>query len=194
MIFSFIPLGKEVIKLKYDALRGRIKYLSIQSAVFGLSAIPGTSLLFDISLIIKEIAFIVEQLYLSEENIKSLSMKFGVDYNQLHTNVIENKTFFNLTSIFFKDQTMIDFFQNPITAIKSSVELAKFTQILVPFLTSFFLANSCEELLKFVPVVGSLAGCAISGVTTYFALYKVLNHFEETHSEILKYLDENRKI
>ena len=56
------------------------------------------------------------------------------------------------------------------------------------------IANTAEEFLKYIPIVGIPVGSVVSVGTTYYSLQKILDYFEETQMEIWKYLKENRKI
>lgn len=192
LIMTLMPITVEEIHKKCDSLREQIWGVSLLSGAVGAIPIPGTSLVIDLGILAEEMARYLKGLGLHRESLEKLGKLFGIAYGDIDRAVLSKFPMVNL---------LIQGLSNAgINLLRISVsELAKFvgellvTQLL-KYLSAYVSANAIEEVLKFVPIVGSIAGAGISFTTTLLALRGILSNFEECSVEILEYCKKNARL
>jgi uncharacterized protein (DUF697 family) len=186
LIMALLPLAKEDVSTKCNVLRKRINLVSALSGLVGLSPIPGTSFLVDLALITKELLTYAKTLNLSKEMIEQLSVSFGINYDSIEQNVLNNHVFVK-TVVEFNEKSILS--ESFISLVGSRIAFA-----LTTFLGSALVANSVEEFVKFIPIIGSIIGSITSFATTQVSLRKILNEFETTTLELIEYCSKNKAI
>jgi uncharacterized protein (DUF697 family) len=191
LIMTLMPITVDEIHKKCDSLRKQIWGVSLLSGAAGAKPIPDTSFVIDVGILAEEMARYLKVLGLHRESLEKLTELFGVTHSDMERDVLKKYPMVNL---------LIGGLSNAgINLLKMSVsELAKFvSELLVTkllkYLSEYVSANAIEEVLKLVPIVGSIAGAGISFATTLLTLRGVLSSFEECSVEIYEYCKKNAK-
>ena len=176
LVLSLQSTSEDMIKLKVAELRRRIWKCAVASAAAGAIPFPivglAVSLSVDIGIVIGESRFYFKQLGLDSESLKRYSTLYGVDYEGMQAIV------------------------NKVLGIKAAgavtADLMK-TIVLLTLRSSVpKLAAGAAKLAKvvtgFIPVIGSVLSASASFGGTYFSLKVMLAKFEETASEVMKYV------
>ena len=90
----------------------------------------------------------------------------------MYKSVIENKILFKEIIQFFKNDKVLELFlsQLQLPNFAESAESLKLIAIISRYLTGIIALNSAEEATKFVPILGSIVGFAVSSGTTYYSI------------------------
>ncbi|XP_055329624.1 interferon-inducible GTPase 5-like [Paramacrobiotus metropolitanus] len=160
-LYSLNPMGmlsKKILQNKVDALRNRVWKVALLSGVVGLVPIPGVSAGFDIGLVLAECKFYQEQLGLDPQSLALTAQMHEVDLT-----ILMQMVSMSVPTVIGKD-----------FLIALGKELAVET-----------IGQVVEEVLKFIPFIGSLVGAPLSFTLTRFMLLCILGRMETAAKEVI---------
>ncbi|XP_064605856.1 interferon-inducible GTPase 5-like [Liolophura sinensis] len=157
MVFTLGTFCHSVIKEKKTFLKSRIWKVATLSAAGGAIPIPGLDIGVDITLLVFETKFYLEQLGLDDDSMTHLAERTG---------------------------TTVDYYKDAI--IKSrSILLARggITSTIKGIILKQALKNCPRKFLKWIPFIGSVVNAATSFGTTYYFLDKLIEDLStDAHS------------
>ena len=168
LVFTLQATSERIIRLKVDELRARIWTKSALSTGVALVPVPGLSLGIDLAIVVSEANFYFKQLGLDNESLQRYCRQYSLDYDKVRS-IVDSALGIAATD-------------TSTTAVRRIVIRSK------PLLT----ATAAEEGVRFfLPVIGSFIAAPTSFGGTYLALKLVLDKFEETAIEVMKFVAKN---
>lgn len=193
LILALLPLVKEDVSTKCNLLRKRINLSSVLLAVIGFFfLIPETSFIFELALITKELFTYAKALNLSKEMIEKMAISYGISYDSIEQNVLNNHAFVKAVMELNVKTVLNGKF---LSLAKEQIYF-----VLAPFLVYFlFMAPILVLVLVFAPVLvlsrfevpSELTIFLISFTTIQVPLRKIINELETTAVELIEYCSKN---
>ena len=197
-LILLLPLVKEDVLTKCNALRERINLSSVLLAAVGFFfLIPGTSFILDLALITKELFTYAKILNLSKEMIEKMAISYGISYDSIEQNVLNNHVFvkavieLNVKTVLNK--TFLALTKEQIYFLLAPVLI--FVLFFAPFLVILVLFFSPPVLVlsfKGFELLRINLFTLISFTTIQVSLRKIINEFETTTVELIEYCSKNK--
>merc|ERR1711971_323032 len=163
IVFNVSGVSKKLIEIKVEELSSRIKWVAIGSGLGGAVPVPGLSAIVDITLVMRELSFQKKQLQINDNAIKGHKKNFGSEFDQR----MDRRLTSNAKKFFIAFDSL------------GSV------------VTKQMLASEAVELaMNAVPVVGSIAGGALSAAVTSCTLYAALMAHKDIALAMLEIVNE----
>lgn len=144
-LLSLSNITADAIQPKLKILKGQVWQYAMQSGLVGAVPVPGLSFACDIAMFVTALTYYRDTLGLDDESLQRLSKVSGKEFAALKAEV--------------KNPIINDLSFNNVRAALAS--------------TSFASLLVADEILDFIPIIGSIIGASMS----CYAAYKVLNHF-----------------
>ncbi|XP_051960598.1 interferon-inducible GTPase 5-like [Xyrauchen texanus] len=148
----------EITERKKKSLEKNILRVALLSAGVAALPLPGLSVAVDVALIVYETLKYKTVFGLDDESLKRISVRSG-------------------KSIEFLMSVMKSIVREGITA-NSIIHLLKQSSVYVA-------EEAVEEVLSFIPIIGSLVAAGLSFATVYYMLKKILNEIAEDAKNVL---------
>ncbi|KAL8219510.1 UNVERIFIED_CONTAM: hypothetical protein K2H54_026040 [Gekko kuhli] len=158
LILAMPLFSRGILKKKKAALEALIWKLAFVSCVIGAIPVPGLSLVCDLGILAAALIHFYKVFGLDEESLRRVAKVFGKDYQVLKSAMKKSPMSSKITSEFVTDRLAQSLFCVSLTFVE--------------------LALGC------IPILGSLAGGAISFVTTFFMLRWFLKDIVEDAENI----------
>ena len=165
LALSVKPFSKEIIDKKFKILKSRIFYAAIVSTMCGILLFPHIALIADMTFIAREIWYYQKQFGINKETLKKLSKSSKVLYDKFLTIVSKNK---------YASLIVLN-------------DICSLTGLLIKTLPLFTLSNTFD-LIKYVPILGSIVHGSISFATTKYTLMNILEEFLQVAYDVNKLL------
>ncbi|MGH0161112.1 UNVERIFIED_CONTAM: hypothetical protein FKN15_042201 [Acipenser sinensis] len=144
-LLSLSNLTADAIQPKLQILKGQVWQYAMQSGLVGAIPVPGLSFACDIAIFVTALTYFRDSLGLDDKSLQRLSKVSGREFAALKAEV--------------KNPFINDLSFNNVRELLAS--------------TSFATLLVADEMLDFIPIIGSIMGASMS----CYAAYKVLNHF-----------------
>ena len=158
LLLALQATSKEMISLKVAELRSRMWKAAALSGTVELIPLPGLSMTMDIGVVTEESKFYFTQLDLDETSLSRYAELTKTDYQHLKSIVASSLGG-------FENRAIVD------TCVKSDGLMA---------------AAAAEEVLRCIPLIGSLIAAPLSYGGTYCALKLVLDKMERVALEVVE--------
>ena len=162
LLFTLRSATRSMVDKKVECLRSRIWKAAALSATVGLVPIPGTSLVADIAILIRETMFYCQQLGLDNESLRRLSQETGVEFSKLESLGVN------------------------IMQLQANINFFKHLTSLGVVMSVFKAESTMEQLVALVPVIGTIMAAAMSSVTTYWMLGEILDKLHGVAKKVVE--------
>ncbi|KAG2463616.1 IIGP5 GTPase, partial [Polypterus senegalus] len=154
---SLPNFSTDVIEMKKASLHQKILAAAAASFVAGASPIPGTSLEWDIAILVKTFLEIRKSFGLDDESLERLALKVGKSVEVLKAEV---------KNPFISDISTASVMRLIATSVAGAVMIA-------------------AEAVQLIPIVGSLVGVPVSFLTIYTILRNSLDEFGKSAVRVI---------
>ncbi|VDI21703.1 Hypothetical predicted protein [Mytilus galloprovincialis] len=163
-MYSLPTLTENVIDLKYQTLRKRIKLATLAAACIAAAPVPGLDVVANLALLVEEVVHYINVFGLSKERLEALD---GLDRKIL-----------NCASFHIQDLPGMDLAKVIIA------QLGKYVAI--------FTIESVADI--FLPIIGSIVSAGTSAVFTYRYLSRTLDNFRDDARIVYRFVMDKQDI
>ena len=163
LVLSLPATNEEMIRLKVAELRSRIWKRAAVSGLVALAPVPGLSVAFDLSLVVKETDVYLSQLGLDDTSLRRYAKLMSCDYEKLRSVVDSNLGY-----------------------LEAGVSGAKMIETILKLAAPLVAAAELEEGSRFIPIIGPFIAAPLSFGGTYYALKMILDKMESVALDVVK--------
>lgn len=168
LVLTLSAKSTQLLSEKVKELKKRIWWSACLSGAVAAAPVPGLSLAVDLQIIAKEALFQIKQLGIDGDTMKERAKMLGITTNQFVVKIKSIAREGASNSLFAElILTLVDFLQHEDLFKMNSTRML-LTALLqsATFLAVLVAEEATESALKFVPIIGSIAGAILSSGTT----------------------------